>query len=351
MFNPFYKEHGGMPNQVIIFSEHKKDYSGSHDIKLLNLPPLNILDLNIKTEIYGNFFVTKSDEITWIGKENVYFFNPLTKLVNKQILPRTGVMFKGRNLTISGFQIVSISPSGNKFAYLFLTGTNLYIGGSPKIGGKVHSLGFKSELHVFDLVKNEDSLIVNDAADWGPPQWSSDESKILYTRPESDNYFDQSYLDKVVANDNISWQAEIQSAVFVYDFNTGIVNKLCLGINPQWSPDGEKIAFLTENNKIGIYDLRTKGFKELLVNGYIDPITFRMTWSSDQKFIAYLGNSKYSILLGLIRVVSGSWYARPMSLWVAKTDGTGDRYIETRNFGDIKFAPEIYKRFLKDKRL
>ena len=342
------RHHNNMPDQVIIFSEHTTTFAGSHDMKLLDIRSNGIADFGVKTGNGGIFFLIQTDKLAWLDKEELNIFNPLTRTVDKKWIPYTGRKIEGRNLRVSDFQIVSISPNGNKFAYLSSAGPCLYIGGLPKFGKKQFSLGSKSDLHVFDLMKNKDSLIVQNVFEFGVPQWSPDGQKILYTGPKNDNYFDQVYLNKIAVEANISWQELIQGSIFVYDLDSGTATKLCLGVYPQWSPDGKQISFLTEENNMGILNFQNMEVRKLHIKGVINPGTFKMAWSSDGGFIAYLARPENEFLRALLKVVSGSWYERPSSLRIiGTTKGAEDLYVVTKNFGDIKFAPNIYKKILK----
>jgi len=332
-----------IPEQLMIFSEHKEAYSSGHSLKLLDIVSKNGSDLGIKTYSYGDFYIVKGDCIAWVGGIDqrgggkLFIWNPETKNTEEKRIPVE---------LLPPVFYISISPSGDKVAYLIPYGKSLYLGGEPKIGQRANSLGSKSELHIFDLEKNEDYIVTKDAFDWGSPQWSPDDQKIIYTRPNSDNYLNQDYLDRMDVKNNSSWQNLIQSAVFVYDLDKKVEHKICLGIEPRWSHDGNKITFITENNKIGIFNLQNNERTELSTKAKLDIVTFKIAWSLDGKYLAYLGKPVHSLvsyLQGLTKL-----YERPLSLWIIKTDGTQEEYIQTANFGDIKFAPGSYKILLKD---
>ncbi|MFH1441575.1 MAG: hypothetical protein ABIH18_06015 [Candidatus Omnitrophota bacterium] len=321
-----------MSNQLIIFSEHKEAYSSGHSIKLLDIVSKKELDLGIKTYSYGDFYITKGDCISWLSgfdqrdSDKLLIWNPETKNIEEkrilvELLP---LVF-----------YISISPSGNKIAYL------------KPINGGLYLIGQKAELHIINLVNNSEYIVTDKMAFWNAPQWSPDESKILYTRPYSDDYFEPSFLEKIKVRKNDLWQNIVQSSIFVYDLEKNVSVKLCLGAKPQWSPNGNKIAFLTKNNQIGIFDLRNNEMKELSIKVRLDVITFKVAWSPDGEYLAYLGKPEFSLISYLKALTK--FYERPLSLWIIKTNGTQEQYIQTRNFGDIKFAPESYKALLKGK--
>ena len=321
-----------VPEQLVIFSEHKSAFSEGHSIKLLNTRSMREVDLKIKTYTYGNFFILNSLEIAWIGDNELYIYNPSTDGLKKINLPDLGIIFEGRELKISDFSVFSISPSGDRIAYLFPKGSRIDVHDNLNSEG-TKSLGFRSELHIFDLSTNKDRLITDKAFNWGQPQWSLDGRKLLYARPDNDGCFSQEYIN----NMSISEKALIKNAIFVYDLDRNIDYKLCQGVDPQWSPDGNKIAFSIENKKIGIFDLHEKSKTEISVNGNIDLVGFKLAWSPDQKNIIYLSMPKYPLIGALVKVMSGSWYERPSSLWLISLDDTKEWCLGTKNFGDIKF--------------
>lgn len=323
-------------NELIIFSEHHTAFYSGHNIKFLDIHSGQITDLGIKTCSHGDFFIIKSNRIAWFCNNELFIWNPKTAVIEKkkiQIFP-----FPMETL-------ISVSPSGDKIAYLKSYGRRLYIGGRPKSGQYLKSLGFISELHIFDLVKNEDYIITTKVSDWGAPQWSPDEKKILFTRPADDNYFVQSFLDKVKIGKDDFWQKSVQSAIFIYDLDKNIEYKLCLGIVPQWNSKGDKIVFLTENNRIGIFSLADRQKIELPTRGNPDLISFKAVWSSNETYIAYLGKPKLSLIYYARGLIKG--YERPSGLWIISIDGIHEEYLKTRNFGNIKCAPYGYKIFIK----
>lgn len=332
-------DYKNMPDLCMVFSEHKSSFSGRHDIKLLNVRSMRETDLKIKTETYGNFFISTSSEIVWIGDNKLYTYNPLTNRLRKSAILNLGVYFEGRELKISDLSVWSVSPDANRIAYLIPKGSRIDLFDKSSDGKAIKSLGSRSELHVFDLKMNKDSLITDKAFDWGQPEWSFDGRKLLYARPDSDDYFSQDYINNMSSRG----KAVIENSIFVYDFDKGIDYKLCQGVDPQWSPDDNKIVFSVGNGKIGVFDLRDKSEMQFPVKGNIDSIDFKLAWSPDQKYVAYLSTPKYALIGALVRVLSGSWYERPSSLWLINLDNTKEWCLKTQNFGDIKFAPKSYR--------
>jgi Tol biopolymer transport system component len=100
-----------------------------------------------------------------------------------------------------------------------------------------------------------------------------------------------------------------RGGIHTADLNTGITKKLVnFGVNPRWSPSGEKIAF--DNNFVGnvdsiaiyVYDLGQKSLEKISPeNGlnYADP-----SWSPDEEWIVCIGGYDSDWELWLIHVAS-----------------------------------------------
>ncbi len=142
-----------------------------------------------------------------------------------------------------------------------------------------------------------------------------------------------------------TWQALTKSAVYVYDLKTKESYELTLGIEPEWSPSGEKIAYLTYDDKIGILNLSDGKKIELSTKGDIELSPFHMAWCPQEDNILYLAKPKHTFL-GYFKALT-KIYERPLSLWMAKTDNTQEQYIQTRNFGDIACVDEDAARTIK----
>lgn len=319
-------ENKKMLNELIIFSEHRDTFYSMHEMKLLDVDSGKEVSLGFQTYSYGDFYIVNGDNIAWIGEDKLFIWNPETKTIIDKELPIR---------QLPPVFLISISPSGNKIAYL------------KPINGGLYLIGQRAELHIINLLNNAEYIVTDKMAFWDAPQWSPDESKILYTRPYSDDYFEPSFLEKIKVKKNDLWQNMVQSSIFVYDFEKNISFKLCLGIKPQWSPDGSKIAFLMNNNKIGIFDLCNNETEELPIKARLDANTFKVAWSLNGECLAYIGKPRYSLISYLKALTK--FYERPLSLWIIKTDGTQEQYIQTKNFGSIRFALESYKTLLEDK--
>jgi predicted nucleic-acid-binding Zn-ribbon protein len=98
-----------MLDKLIIFSEHHVAFSAGHDIKLLNIDSKKETVFGVKTCSYGDFYIVKSSNIAWIGDNRLYIYDPLTKSTGEKAL--------SIEQPPSVF-LISVSPSGNKVAYL-----------------------------------------------------------------------------------------------------------------------------------------------------------------------------------------------------------------------------------------
>lgn len=324
----------------IVFSEHKTAFYGDHTIKLLDISSRKEIDLGVKIYSYGYFYIVKSNCIGWINKDKIFIWDSSDDSIKEKTI---------HTHLPSPIFLMSLSPDGNKIAYLHAVGERLYIGGRPQEGQLLSSLGFKSELHVFDLLESKDYIVVDKAIDWEAPQWSPDGKKILYTRPNSNDYFDQPFLDRIKPQKDDSWKKLVQSTIFVYDFDKKKNYKLCSGIKPQWNLEGNKIAFMKENNKIGILNLVNNQIIELPIKEDTGG-SFKIAWLSDD-YLAYLGKAKITSRHSLLNFIKDLFqgYVRRSSLWIVKVDGSEEEYIGTKNFGDIGYISKNYKDLLINK--
>ena len=161
---------------------------------------------------------------------------------------------------------------------------------------------------------------------------------------------------------------EMQTHVYVGNVNTGQVTqithdtKIHLGnIDPCWSPDGKKIAFLSFDSKAHTFDIYTTTFPgrkvERLTHDKVHKS--RPAWSPSENLIAYVGRDKENNPLQLLDIDQMSlttlcgnvnhkalpvWspdgqqiaYSRPgddesyvLQIFTINRDGTGEQQITT----------------------
>ena len=320
-------------NGKLIFSEHEKTYYEGHSIKEMDLYSKNITDYKIKTNSYGDFFLSGEDEIAWtFYNSEIVFYNVMTRETYRKKVAMPGIIWDTLRNRINLF------TSGNKFVYPKWLGPApaLIIGGKPLNGEFYRKIGDLGSVNIYDFELKKDSVVLNNELVIGSIEFSPDGTKLLYTRPADDKFLNQNYLNglsmgfKKRAHDVIPW------AIFMLNLETKEIRKIVSGEYPKWSPDGKRVAFVDSRNKIAIIDLNSGKVTELKTQGVKKQKPHRMAWHHDGKNIFYLVKT-YPSVFGMFKAIGdGSLDAKLSNLWVARIDDLEEELIMKGKLGDIK---------------
>jgi Tol biopolymer transport system component len=169
-----------------------------------------------------------------------------------------------------------------------------------------------SEIYVMDRSGNNVRRLTTNPATDGAPAWSPDGTRLAFTsnrnsRASNDIYTmdarDGSDVQRVTTDlanwapqyspDGRSLAVQVNQDVVIIDLVTGASRQLTGGrsdgMNPTWSPDGQRIAFVTRRNgPAEIFTMRADGSDQTVLvsmprGGAIDP-----RWSPDGTRIAFV---------------------------------------------------------------
>jgi len=157
------------------------------------------------------------------------------------------------HLTLTtGFTDLALSPDGRKVA--FVTRGEIFAA-SARDGG--------------DAARVTRSLARDSQLTWAP-----DSRRIAY----------------------VSERDEVQH-LFLYDFTAASETQLTKDAKgddaPKFSPDGQMLAFVRDDKSVVVMDMASRQ-ERVVAQGYISASPRNLTWSSDSKWVAYLGLSTRS---------------------------------------------------------
>ena len=158
----------------------------------------------------------------------------------------TGPVIQHLTLT-TDFADLSLSPDGRKVAFV---ARGEIFAASARDGGVA--------------ARVTDSLARETQIDWAP-----DSKRIAY----------------------VSERDEV-AHLFLYDFTTGAETQLTKDAKadeaPRFSPDGQMLAFVRDDKSLMVMDVATRQ-ERVVASGFISAAPRNLAWSSDNKWIAYLG--------------------------------------------------------------
>jgi Tol biopolymer transport system component len=80
--------------------------------------------------------------------------------------------------------------------------------------------------------------------------------------------------------------------LFLYDFTTGTETQLTKDAKgdeaPRFSPNGEMLAFVRDDKSLVVMDMAARQ-ERVIATGHISAAPRNLAWSSDNRWIAYLG--------------------------------------------------------------
>ena len=157
------------------------------------------------------------------------------------------------HLTLTtGFTGLSLSPDGRKVAFV---ARGEIFAASAREGGDA--------ARVTRSLANEGQIV-----------WAPDSRRIVYVSERDD-----------------------VNHIFMHDFSTGTETQLTNNAKgddaPKFSPNGEMLAFVRDDKSVVVMDLASRTEK-VVATGYISPSPRNLVWSSDNKWVGYLGLSTRS---------------------------------------------------------
>ena len=163
----------------------------------------------------------------------------------------------------NGFQSLALSPDGRKVAFV---ARGEIFAASARDGGDA--------ARVTRTLANEAQIM-----------WAPDSRRIVY----------------VSERDNVNH-------IFMYDFGTSTETQLTSNAKgddaPKFSPDGTMLAFVRDDKAVVVMDLATKQERQI-ATGFISPNPRNLAWSSDNRWVAYLGLSTRSFRNAYLVPVAG----------------------------------------------
>ena len=136
---------------------------------------------------------------------------------------------------------------------------------SKKLAYSKYSDNQYAQIFVFDLETNKESKITSSPKYCYNAFWRPGKSEIIFTSSSSDYG-----SDLILINADASDKKTI--------FHQQYIN------TPTWSPDGTKIAFITENSDLAVIDIDGDNYKVL---NNIPGACMKPIWSPDGKYILY----------------------------------------------------------------
>jgi tricorn protease len=157
------------------------------------------------------------------------------------------------HLTLTtGFSDLALSPDGRKVAFV---ARGEIFAASAREGGDA-------------------SRVTRSLARESQLEWAPDSRRIVY----------------ISERDNVQH-------IFQYDFTTSAETQLTSADKgddaPKFSPDGKMLAFVRDDKQLMVLDVAAKQ-ERVVASGYISASPRNLSWSSDNKWIAYLGLSTRS---------------------------------------------------------
>src|SRR6187402_2429649 len=175
------------------------------------------------------------------------------------------------HLTLNtGFTALSLSPDGRKVAFV---ARGEIFAASARDGGDA--------ARVTRSLANEAQIM-----------WAPDSRRIVYVSERDD-----------------------VNHIFMYDFGanaeTQLTNTAKGDDAPKFSPNGEMLAFVRDDKSVVVMDLASKAEK-VVATGFISPSPRNLVWSSDNKWVGYLGLSTRSFRNAYLVPAAGG-ESRPVS--------------------------------------
>lgn len=157
------------------------------------------------------------------------------------------------HLTLTtGFSDLALSPDGRKVAFV---ARGEIFAASAREGGAA-------------------SRVTNSLARESQLEWAPDSRRLVY----------------ISERDNVQH-------IFQYDFTTSTETQLTRAEKgddaPKFSPDGKSLAFVRDDKQLMVMDVASQQ-ERVVASGYISASPRNLAWSSDNKWIAYLGLSTRS---------------------------------------------------------
>jgi Tol biopolymer transport system component/C-terminal processing protease CtpA/Prc len=170
----------------------------------------------------------------------------------------------------TGFTALSLSPDGRKVAFV---ARGEIFAASARDGGDA--------ARVTRSLANEAQIM-----------WAPDSRRIVYVSERDD-----------------------VNHIFMYDFGanaeTQLTNTAKGDDAPKFSPNGEMLAFVRDDKSLVVMDLASKTEK-VVATGFISPSPRNLVWSSDNKWVGYLGLSTRSFRNAYLVPAAGG-ESRPVS--------------------------------------
>ena len=170
----------------------------------------------------------------------------------------------------TGFTALSLSPDGRKVAFV---ARGEIFAASARDGGDA--------ARVTRSLANEAQIM-----------WAPDSRRIVYVSERDD-----------------------VNHIFMYDFGanaeTQLTNTAKGDDAPKFSPNGEMLAFVRDDKSVVVMDLASKTEK-VVATGFISPSPRNLVWSSDNKWVGYLGLSTRSFRNAYLVPAAGG-ESRPVS--------------------------------------
>ncbi len=206
----------------------------------------------------------------------------------------------------------------------------------PSPDGKSVAFVYRGEVFVTSVEYSTTKQITKTAEAEGNLAWSPD-SKTLYYTSERDGQYNIYKAEMARANDEANFA------------NATLVNETALfkadgteRQRPMISPDGKKMAFVQDRNKLMVMDLKSNSVKQL-TDGSMNPTRtgdVEYSWSPDSKWILLLIDEKQhypyadvailNVETGKITNLTNSGYSTEMARWAL--DGNAIMFA-TEEFG------------------
>jgi len=120
---------------------------------------------------------------------------------------------------------------------------------------------------------------------------------ILREQSGDENIIPETSSDQIETVEKIAYGSFTGSTTYVHVINSDGTNEIRLaeGINPKWSPDGKKIAFITQGG--ALYIMNDDGIeKNIVIENIIDAPWGTFSWSPDQRiFLIKRGGDIYTV--------------------------------------------------------